>query len=324
MRRKQASPCPPTALHHTSQRRDCRVELDGYRNHSCRIRSGTAGTRCTQRSDYYQHVLPILYSFSCVHDSGHFGAHFHCGVMVPCSLPGKHTLEFSSLILRYAHETPRLGSQLLHMSIRRSSRQDNWAYRFATTHLKWTFRWWCHHVQLLSMGAFGVFAALKHDMLPPLPSCTPTWIYCPNALLAAKIIYIMLLVPFINNVMFGLPFFLLAAAGAQIYLAQSDERWRCLSRLYKVNTRTICRVIIGFWGVGVILMSIPLVIVIEAMFGKNVSKGQSWDFGSVFAFALVMVPLEQVIRSVFRVLRPRCPSDRSTNTRPDDRNSSTV
>ncbi|KAG9088209.1 hypothetical protein FS749_002348 [Ceratobasidium sp. UAMH 11750] len=115
--------------------------------------------------------------------------------------------------------------QLHHLSIKQDLHPNRfWFSCFVTFHLKWTFMWWCHHIQLLTMDAFGVNTTLNYGKFPSLPKCTPQWMSGASARKTAKVIYIMLLVTIINNIMFGLPSFLLAVAGTNIYLAQADER----------------------------------------------------------------------------------------------------
>ncbi|KAG8698716.1 hypothetical protein FRC09_007064, partial [Ceratobasidium sp. 395] len=160
--------------------------------------------------------------------------------------------------------------QLLYMRIKRDSNPNKaWSLRFAELHSKWTFKWWCHHIQLLVMAAFGVYATLKYKKFKPLPPCAPHWATDIGTLHAAKAIYIMLLIPIANNLLFGLPSFVLTALAARIYIAQADERPWSLFLTPIVDNRTIYRAIMGFWGVGMVLMTITLTIVIEVVFRKN-------------------------------------------------------
>ncbi|KAG8769112.1 hypothetical protein FRC12_005166 [Ceratobasidium sp. 428] len=203
--------------------------------------------------------------------------------------------------------------QLLYMSIKRDSNPNKaWSLRFAELHSKWTFKWWCHHIQLLVMAAFGVYATLKYKKFKPLPPCAPHWATDIGTLHAAKAIYIMLLIPIANNLLFGLPSFVLTALAARIYIAQADERPWSLFLTPIVDNRTIYRAIMGFWGVGMVLMTITLTIVIEVVFRKNVSD-PGWDFGSIYAVALAVVPLQSMIKTIFRVLSPNNPRPKWRN-----------
>ncbi|QRV86794.1 hypothetical protein RhiJN_14812 [Ceratobasidium sp. AG-Ba] len=206
--------------------------------------------------------------------------------------------------------------QLLYMSIKRSPpRFQSWWSRFVHLHMKWTFKWWCHQTQLLLMGAFGLYIAIEFDNIPQPLVVKHHWVYGKATRRAAFALYGLLLVPIFNNIIFGLPSFLLAVAGANIYLAQSHEKPWSLLHTPDVDVFTIYRVIMGVWGAGTVLLVTVSVTLIEVTNGITFEilkppKKQDWDFGDTYALVLVIIPLQSIVENVFNILQLKRPGPR--------------